>query len=270
MVHGPSRISLAEAQEALAARVDEPGSEVLSAELLDVSALLSRESSLRGVLSDAGTPSERRASLASAVLQGLVSELTRDVVADVVRRRWSSARDLVDALEVLGAEAAFLGAERSGRLDAVEDELFRFARTIAGDDRLASTLSDPAVADSAKAELVAGLLRGRAQDETVRLVSHVVAHPRGRGAEQAVTELVELAARRREELVAEVTAADRVTEEQQRRLAAALGRVYGRTVTLQVAIDPTVLGGVVVRVGDEVIDGSVAHRLAEARRRLGV
>jgi F-type H+-transporting ATPase subunit delta len=266
---GPSRTSLAEAQEALAGRVGEPGVDGLAAELLEVSTLLSRETSLRGLLSDAGTPAEQRAALASSVLSGRASELAADVVADVVRRRWSSPRDLVDALEILGAEAAFLVAERSGRLDAVEDELFRFARTIAADDRLSATLNDPAMPDAAKADLVADLLRGRADDETVRLVSHVVAHPRGRRAEQAVNELVELAATRREELVAEVIVADGITEDQQQRLAAALGRIYGRTVTLQVAVDPTVSGGVVVRMGDEVIDGSLAHRLAEARRRLG-
>ncbi|HSK25530.1 MAG TPA: F0F1 ATP synthase subunit delta [Jiangellales bacterium] len=267
---GPSRSSLAEVQDGLAARAGEPGSDGLSAELLEVSALLSRESSLRGTLADSGLEPDRRAALATAVLAGKVSPAAASVVEDVVRRRWSSARDLVDALEILGAEAAFLGAERAGRLDAVEDELFRFARTIAGDDRLAATLSDPAVPDAAKAELVTGLLRGRAADETVRLVGHVIAHPRGRGAEQAVTELVELAARRREELVAEVTVAAPITAEQEQRLAAALGSVYGRTVTLQVAVDPEVLGGVVVRIDDEVIDGSVAQRLAEARRRMGV
>jgi F-type H+-transporting ATPase subunit delta len=68
--------------------------------------------------------------------------------------------------------------------------------------------------------------------------------------------------------VAYVTAPAPLTEEQERRLTASLFRVYGRPVSLQVAVDPGLLGGLVVRVNDEVIDGSVAGRLASVRRRL--
>jgi F-type H+-transporting ATPase subunit delta len=83
-----------------------------------------------------------------------------------------------------------------------------------------------------------------------------------------VTELVELAAARRERYVAYVTAPSALTEQQERRLADALARVYGRQVSLQVTVDPQLLGGLVVRVKDEIIDGSVAARLAAVRQRM--
>jgi F-type H+-transporting ATPase subunit delta len=267
---GPSRTSLVEVREILDARLAEAGQADLSAQLLEVSALLGREAHLRGALADPGAEPDRRAELARLVLGGRVEAPVVDLLGEVARRRWSGPRDLVDALETLGAEAAFAVAAGAGRLDAVEDELFRFARTVVGDVGLQSTLSDPALGTDAKVSIVGRLLEGRAAPETVLLVVHVVRHPRGRRVEEALEDLVELASQRREHVVAEVRVAARLTAEQERRLSAVLTRLYGRTVDLQVEVDPGVLGGVVVRVGDEVIDGSVAHRLAEARRSLGV
>src|SRR5690606_34504568 len=107
---------------------------------------------------------------------------------------------------------------------------------------------------------------GKVEAETAELVRHVVANPRGRRVERALDELVEASARRRERLLAKVRVAAQISDDQQRRLAAALGRIYGRTVDVQVDVDPDVLGGVVVTVGDEVIDGSVARKLDQIRR----
>jgi F-type H+-transporting ATPase subunit delta len=112
------------------------------------------------------------------------------------------------------------------------------------------------------------LVRDRVRPLTLALLEHVLRSPRGRRVEEAVEELVSLAAERREEIVADVRVAAPMTADQERRLAAALGGVYGRAVRLQVSVDPTLLGGVVVTVGDEVIDGSVVHRLEQARRAL--
>ena len=83
-----------------------------------------------------------------------------------------------------------------------------------------------------------------------------------------MTELVELAAARRERYVAYVTAPGPLTEQQETRLSTALARIYGRTVSLRVAVDPDLLGGLVVRVNDEVIDGSVLSRLTSLKHRL--
>ena len=68
--------------------------------------------------------------------------------------------------------------------------------------------------------------------------------------------------------MAHVTSAVELTAAQEQRLTQILGRLYGRTIGLQVTVDPDVLGGLVIRVGDEVIDGSVVHRLEAAGRRL--
>lgn len=270
MLLGPSRQSYAEVRDALIGRADEPGFAQMSDELLAVSALLAREASLRGALADAGEAMARRAELARSVFTGRVAELTVDVLTEVVRRRWSTAADLVDAVEALGAEAAFLLAERARRLDSIEDELFRFGRTIEAEPQLRSVLTDPSVPPASRAAVARELLSGKADETTVGLVTHVIEHPRGRKVEQAVVELTRLAAQRREQLLAEVRVAAPLTAAQERRLASALGRLYHRDVRLQVVVDADVLGGVVVRIGDEVIDGSVIHKLEQARRQLGV
>jgi F-type H+-transporting ATPase subunit delta len=122
------------------------------------------------------------------------------------------------------------------------------------------------LAPSAKSAIVAELLRGRGTAATQEVLSHQVAHLRGRRLDAVVDQLVELAADQRQRVVAEVRVARPLDPEQERRLADVLSRLQGRTVRLNIAVDPTVLGGVHVRIGDEVIDGTVASRLEQARR----
>ena len=269
---GSSRTSLAAARDELARTVadtDPAAIATLSSELLAVSSAIAGSSALRSALSDSGTASADRTSLARSVFEGKVGATTLEIVADIAARRWTSGRDLVDGIEALGFEAALIEAERTGRLDTVEDELFRVDRLVAGDDDLRHTLSDVAITDDTKAALIEDILGGKADDRTVRLVRHVVAHPRGRRLGDALSDLVAQSARRRERLVANVRVAEALTQEQHSRLAAALGQIYRNEVDLQIEIDPEVLGGSVVTVGDEVIDGSVARRIEQVRRTLG-
>lgn len=267
---GSSRTSFAEARDALLDRVDADGFDRVGVELLGVSTVLSSYSALRWGVADTGRSPGERVGLAQTVFSGRVGDLTLEILEEVVKRRWTATGDLVDTVETLGVEAILIGAERAGRIDTVEDELFRVERLVVGDAELRQALSDPAVADEAKAALLGDLLDGKVAAETATLVQHVVAHPRGRRLERALAELVESSARRRERLLATVRVAAELTDDQQRRLEAALSRVYGRPVDVQAEIDPDVLGGVVVTVGDEVIDGSVAKKLEQIRRLMGV
>lgn len=270
---GSSRTSLTGARDELARRLadtDAGAAQALSGELLAVSSAVAGSTALRGALADSGSTTQARGELAAAVFGGKVSAGTLEVLTDVVARRWTSGRDLVDAIEGLGVEAALVEAEKSGRLDAVEDELFRIDRLVAGDDDLRRALTDSTTPADAKAGLVDSLFGGKADERTVGLVRHVVAHPRGRRLSDALRDIVEQSARRRERLVATVRVAAPIDDAQQQRLAAALGAIYRRDFDLQIEIDPDVRGGVVVRVGDEVIDGSIARRIEQVRRTLGV
>ena len=187
---------------------------------------------------------------------------------DLVASPWHSPADLREAVETLAAEAALVSAEGDGALDDVEDELFRFARLLDREPELRAALTDPGLPEDRKTGLVRALLGERARPATVRLVEVAVTRPRGRSLERVLEELSRLAAARRQRLVAEVRVASPLDDAQTARLAGSLARLYGRPVQLQVDVDPAVLGGVQVRVGDEVLDGTVARRLAEVRRRL--
>jgi F-type H+-transporting ATPase subunit delta len=264
-MQGASRDALAALRADLRSGVTAPAE---GDELLAVVALLRREGALRAALADTGTEPQRRAALARTVLTGQVGEPALEVVAAAAARRWSSPRDLVEGLEALGAEALLARAEAQGRIDAVEEELFRFTRVLDSSGDLQVLLTDPAVPDSVKADVVSELLAGRTQPETTALVRHAVAHPGGRRVPEVLDELVELAAARRQQLLADVRVPMPITPEQNARLAQVLTRIYGQPVTLAVSVEPELLGGAVVRIGDEIIDGSVASKIAAARRTL--
>jgi F-type H+-transporting ATPase subunit delta len=269
-MQGASRESIAAARERLDALAQSTGTDMraLAEDLHSVVLLLDRTVVLRRVLTDPARSGESRAAFLGQLLDGQIGGESADLLGGLVRARWSVPRDLADAIDQLAIEAELIGAERAGNLDDVEDQLFRFGRIVAGQRELRSTLTDPSITDSRKAELVSGLLEGRADPVTSRLITRLVTHPRGRSLEAGLESYARLAAERRRRMVALVTVALPLTEEQNTRLAAALGRLYGRPVHLNVEIDPEVVGGVRVRIGEADIDGPIATRMEEAGRRL--
>ncbi|MER7622776.1 F0F1 ATP synthase subunit delta [Streptomyces sp. NPDC126503] len=269
-MNGASREALAAARESLDALIDNTSVDAttLADELASVTALLDREVSLRRVLTDPAQPGEAKAALAQRLLSGQVGGATVDLVSGMVRSRWSRSRDLVDSAEELANTADLTAAQRTGALDDVEDELFRFGRIVSSSTELRSALTDKAATATAKAELLRSLLGGKAHRTTERLVVRLVTQPRGRSLEAGLESLSKLAADRRNRMVAVVTSAVPLSDQQKQRLGAVLAKLYGREMHLNLDVDPAVLGGISVRVGDEVINGTVAERLDEATRRL--
>jgi F-type H+-transporting ATPase subunit delta len=268
-VRGASRASLAEAREALETAIgaaDDSGQ--LGEEFFAVAGLLDTQPSLLRALSDSSRPAQARGELAESLLEGKVSAPAVKLVIEVTKLRWSVPRDLVDAIEQLAVLAIVAAADAAGRLDDLEDELFRFSRIVGGNPGLRIALSDPFLAAEHKSELLDALLGGKVTAETMRLTTQAAIYPRGRSLDASLEEYARLAAERRERLVAEVHVAIPLTAKQRSRLAAALGAAYGHDVHLNIVIDPRVIGGMSVRIGDELIDGSTASRLAELRRRL--
>jgi F-type H+-transporting ATPase subunit delta len=240
----------------------------LADELFAVAHVLEEQRSLRRALSDASVRPDDRAGLVRQLFASKVGENTLEVLETVARQRWSRPLDLVEATETLAIEAALDAADARGELDSVEDELFRFSRIVAGDDDLARILGDRSAPREGKAALLDRLLSGKVSPVTERLIRNSLVSAHVHNAENQIERLSTMAARRRGRSVAHVVSAVPLTETQERRLVATLERLYGRTMGLQVQVDPSVLGGLVIRVDDEVIDGSIAHRLEAAGRRL--
>ncbi|WP_351223118.1 F0F1 ATP synthase subunit delta [Streptomyces sp. NPDC002133] len=269
-MNGASREALAAARERLDALTDNTSVDAakLAEELAAVTALLDREVSLRRVLTDPAQGGSAKAELAARLLSGQVGGETVDLVSGMVRSRWSQSRDLVDAVEELAATADLTAAQQAGVLDDVEDEIFRFGRIVTSSTELRAALSDRSAAASAKGELVRSLLGGKANPVSERLVVRLVTAPRGRSLEAGLESLSKIAAERRNRMVAVVTSAVPLTDQQKRRLGAVLAKLYGREMHLNLDVDPEVLGGISVRVGDEIINGTIAERLDEAARRV--
>lgn len=163
------------------------------------------------------------------------------------------------------AQALFTVASAEGALEQVEDELFKVARTLESSDDLRTTVTDEAIPVERRQGIVEDLLGPRAHPVTTALVSFVVGVGRGRELPAIVDRLVRRAAEARQKAVAEVRTAMALTEEQKARIAEALSKRTGKQVDVRVIIDPSVLGGVVAQVGDEVFDGSVRHRINQLR-----
>ena len=269
-MNGASREALAAARERLDALTDNTSVDAaaLAGELAAVTALLDRERMLRRALTDPGQSGEAKAELARRLLGGQIGGEALDLLTGMVRARWSQSRDLADSVEELADSADLIAAQRGGGLDDVEDELFRFGRIAQGSSELRAALADRTAGTEPKAVLLRTLLGGRVNPVTERLVVRLVTAPRGRSLEGGIESLSKLAAARRGRTVAEVVSAVPLSERQKQRLGAALAKIYGRPVHLNLDVDPEVLGGVRVRVGEEVINGSIADRLDEAARRM--
>ncbi len=238
----------------------------LAEDLLGAVGAIDGNATLRRALGDPSREAEAKRGLATTLFRGKVGDPAVEVLGELAAQRWAGERDLSDTIETLGVEALLASAEAAGRLETLEDELFRFERTVAGSPGLRDAVTNRQGDPVAKATLVATLLEGKAAPETVRLARQAVLAPRGRRFDRTVEEYLDLAAARRERLTAVVTTAVPLGEQDRSRLEAALQRIYSTPVQLQVVVDPSVVGGLRVRVGDEVIDGTVSRRIEDARR----
>jgi F-type H+-transporting ATPase subunit delta len=163
------------------------------------------------------------------------------------------------------AEALFAVARAEGPLAEIEDELFRVAQVVRGNDELRDKLADPHIPVATRQQVVIDLLGGTAQDATVNLVAMVVGNGRVRELPAIVDALVAKAAQEANKEVAEVRSAIPLTDDQKDRLATSLGQATGKQIEVKVIIDPSIKGGLVAQIGDTVIDGSVRRRLDQLR-----
>lgn len=166
------------------------------------------------------------------------------------------------------ARALLRIVQTEGRVADVEDELFRFARVVEGNDDLRMALSDATLPAARRMAIVEELLGAKALSTSTAIASFLVGIGRGRELPAIVHRFVELAAESREHAVAEVRSAIPLDDDQQARLAEALGRATGKQVEVKVVIDESVIGGLVARIGETVIDGTVRHRLEKFKEQI--
>ena len=269
MASSVSQQAYADAAEKLAAETGTATAAQLATvadEILAVAALLRAQPRLRRALTDPSRAGAERAELLRSLLAGKIAKVTVDALGTLVAGRFSRPSELLDVTERLGAETLLASADKDDKLADVEDELFRFGQIVAGNPALAVTLSDPGAPMERRVKLVQDLLKGKVQLVTGKLVEVALQGFGGRSFETSLTRLVELTAARRDREVAYVTVAKPLTDAEEEALAGKLSDMYGRQVSLKIDVDPSVIGGVSVRLGSDLYDGTILRRLTAARQ----
>jgi F-type H+-transporting ATPase subunit delta len=260
----------AEALAGLAERLDDEigtnqSAAALGDELFTVSRLFRTEAALRRYATDASLAAETKQGMVQQVFADRVSDKTLELLTDAAGRRWTLSRDLPDVLERLSEIAVVRSA--GAKAGQVTDELFALSGIVDGNPQLRDALSDPGRSVDDKAALLDSLLDGKALAATVTLAKQSLAGTY-RTMTAALASYRRVAAETQGETVATVRVARPLAATDERRLAELLSSQYDTTVHLNVLVDPEVLGGLRVEIGDEVIDGTIASRLDDARRRL--
>lgn len=265
---GQTQAATRSVREALNSVLDEPDVDSwrLGEDLFAVSQVVQGSGVLRRNLADPTREGRDRGKLIDRLFAGRISDSALAVARSVAANRWTADADLSAALTSLGVESILANAQRADRLRTVEDELFRFERIVSGQDDLLAAMSDRQAPASSKKALMKQLLSDKAAPETVRLATLAVTSRRRFDAE--IEQYLQIAATRLDEITAIVTTAAAISDAQFDRLQKALVAQYGKQVHVNVVIDPEVMGGLRVEIGDEIIEGTISSRLDDARRRL--
>lgn len=260
---------------AVVERFDEIGADLdyealtgLANDLTSAVKLLRTEPVLARHVADPSSDSGAKVQLIERLLSGKVSDAALDILKTAVSQRWSSTADLIYGVQHIARLALLVRAEREGQIEDVEDQLFRFSRILDSDSQLITLLSDFSSPLDGRISLLNNVLARRASKNAADLLRQSIELLHGERADEAVRSLANLAVSLRGEVVAHVRAAAALTEGQESRLTELLTRIYGHPVSLQVDVDPELLGGLTIAVGDEVIDGALSSKLAAAETHL--
>jgi F-type H+-transporting ATPase subunit delta len=234
----------------------------IAEELFSAGRVIGESAQLRTILTEVnGDPDEKRAVLA-AIFGSKLDEKTTRLLTLAVSHRWSSQDDLLAGIEELGLRAAAASAPQTVSIEA---ELFAFGTAVSSDPDLELAVGSKLGSDVAKADLVTALLGKKASAQTVTIVRQLVQQPRGRRIGELLRTAAEIVADQSGQRVATVTSAAPIAAAQLARLRQGLAKSYGGDLALNLVIDPSIIGGLKVQVGDDVIDGTVSRKIEDLR-----
>jgi len=232
-------------------------------QLLAAGRVIGESAPLRAALADPSAAASDKTSIVDSVFSS-VSATTRGLLGTVVTNRWSSEDDLLAGIEDLGFRVLADSAKTAG----IEGELFAFGEAVSSNNELELAVSSKLGSNAAKLALVESLLGTKASKQTVAIIGHLVQQPRGRRIAELLRSAASVVADQAGLSVATVTTATALDKKQLDRLGKGLAASYGRELRINQVVDPSLIGGVRVQIGDDVIDGSVASRLKELRLQL--
>jgi F-type H+-transporting ATPase subunit delta len=247
----------------------------LAKELFGILGTVDSSAGLRRALTDPSRSGDEKSALVRQLFSGKVSTDAAEIASGLAGSRWASARDIGDALETLAASVVIAVAENKSAvsasgitgLEALENDLFAFNQAVDSSHEVQRALSEPQASPAAKTALAEKLVPNASEEAKV-LIGQAVSQPRGLKVTNLVRRFAELAAKRQQRWIATVSVTRPLTETQISRLQAGLNALYGRELKINMNVDPALIGGIRIQVGDEVVDASVITRLGQLQRQL--
>jgi F-type H+-transporting ATPase subunit delta len=239
----------------------------LSSELFFASDVFAKNTSLRRAFADPSRDVAAKSALVKDLFGKNLGAAAVSLLSSVSTLRWSAGGDIVHVLEQLAIEAEASAANINSELDVVEDQFFELSRTIAENFELRKALVGSGTPE-AKSALVTELLAKKASASTVKLAIALISSLRGRSIEAGFADYLFGLANRRNRLIALVRVATEISAAQKSRLATAIEKQVGQPISINVQVDPSIIGGVSIKFADDLVDGSISNRLASAGRAL--
>jgi F-type H+-transporting ATPase subunit delta len=239
-----------------------------ASDLFTILTVLSTSIGVRRALTDNSRDAGAKAELISNLFGKNISSQAQALLASASALRWSNPGEIADAIENLAVQAESACAEKNGELEKVERQLFDFAQVLRANPELRQALNTSADTDQNKVSLLEAIVVGKYLTSTINLLRQVVTLRRGRSIDATLAAYAHYVSTRKDQVVAHVKSAVELSDSQLAKLVATLSKQVGKDVRINLEIDPKVLGGISIRYADDVIDGTVINRLAEAGRAL--
>jgi F-type H+-transporting ATPase subunit delta len=271
LLKGASRQSLAVTRSALEksiSAVDAATAAKISADLFAMVKVLDSSSAVRRALTDYARDEQAKSTLGKDIFKGHGSVQALEIFSKMAGLRWSTPRDFGNVLEFLGVQALVASAEKDGSLANLESEIFAISEVISKSPELRAFLAVRNVVSAPKSELLTSLLSGKVTQATLDLTSYLVDHPRGRNVEAGLSEFASAIAEIKDRQIAHVVSATALNGEQISRLTKSLTKIFGREIKVNASVKREVVGGMSIRVADELIDGTLLTRISQADRLL--
>lgn len=264
-----SRIADRVSRDSLAPKLREAGEDAwrIGNELFSITNVLDHNVQLERALTDPSRPVADKVAVLNTLIGAQAHPMTMEIMTDLVGRRWSRVSDIANAVEDFGVDGMMYYADATGATLQVSVELAELHSALLGMPVLRSELSDDSAPAEARTKLLNSLIGSSDLNKvTKRLAEHATCNLRNRRYLQTVQWLINKFSRHMGESMVTVTTATPLKIEQVKKLVAIYTKKVGRPVHINSVVDPSVIGGMRIQVGDEVTDNTVVAQLQHLNR----